>query len=476
MKERPGEITKLSDLQEEIQKALQGSFARPRWITAEISELKENFSGHCYLDLVEKDEGSDKLLARARATIWSSAYRMLKPYFETTTGYRLESGIRIMVSANVEYHPVYGLSLNIKDIDPSYTLGDVERKRQEIIRQLEEEGVMEMNREVLLPSVPQKIAVISSSTAAGYEDFLDHLLDNPYGYKFYVKLFPAVMQGEKAESSVIQCLEKIFEHEGFFDLVAIIRGGGSKSDLACFDSYDLAYHVSQFPLPVLTGIGHEQDDTITDLVAHTRLKTPTAVAGFLIDRLTEFESVLDQYSEILIRESRQILHENEMQLKLYHQTISAGAKAFLSERSEHLIRLLSRSRYSIQENISGHRLSMLRITERLKNSSRFLTEGKKRDLKNAGNKLKLQTGILVRNEKNRLANYNKLKSYAEPSQILKLGFSITRLEGKALRDPVKLEKGDLIETELSRGKFNSEVTDLEKKVYIRKTKESQADK
>ncbi|KKL28021.1 hypothetical protein LCGC14_2379310, partial [marine sediment metagenome] len=193
---KTGEISKLSELQDEIRNVLQGNFKKPRWIVAEISDIKENYSGHCYLELVEKDEDSDSLLAKARATIWSSAYRMLKPYFETTTGYELHAGIKIMVAASVEYHPVYGISLNIKDIDPSYTLGDVERKRQEIISRLEKEGVLNMNRETILPEVPQRIAVISSKTAAGYEDFLEQLRNNPYGYKFYTKLYPAAMQGE----------------------------------------------------------------------------------------------------------------------------------------------------------------------------------------------------------------------------------------------------------------------------------------
>ena len=331
MTKKTSEVSKLSDLQSEIREAIRSNFSRPRWVVAEISDLNENFSGHCYLDLVEKDEHSDNLLAKARATIWASAYRMLKPFFETTTGYELTAGIKIMVSATVEYHPVYGLSLNVKDIDPSYTLGDVERRRKEIISRLEKEGVLDMNRDTDLPLVPQKIAIISSKTAAGYEDFLEQLLNNGYGYKFYTKLFPAVMQGEKTESSIIQALEEIFEHESFFDLVVIIRGGGSKSDLASFDSYELAFHVSQFPLPVITGIGHEQDDTIVDLIAHTRLKTPTAVAEFLIDRLASFEATLDEYSEFLIRASQSILKEKELQLQLFGQKISSASMAFTRE-------------------------------------------------------------------------------------------------------------------------------------------------
>jgi len=467
---KSAEISRLSDLQVEIRDVLQSHFAKPRWVVAEISEIKENFSGHCYLDLVEKDEQSDKLLAKARATIWSSSYRMLKPYFETSTGYELVAGIKIMVSASLEFHPVYGMSLNIKDIDPSYTLGDVERKRQEIISRLEKEGVLEMNRETILTGVPQKIAVISSKTAAGYEDFLEQLESNPYGYKFYTKLYPSVMQGDKAEASIIRSLEKIFENESFFDLVVIIRGGGSKSDLACFDSYDLAFHVSQFPIPVITGIGHEQDDTITDMVAHTRLKTPTAVAGFLVDNLAGFEATLDEQSEYLVKASQSVLHEKKLQLQLYEQKFNSGSKAYISESTEHLLRITTNARHIIQQTISGHSIRLLRMGEYLKNIARNVTERKRMEITYTTGKLNQNIRILFEREGKRLENYSTIRTYAEPGQILKFGFSISRFKGKALKDTSLINPGDLIETELNSGKLESKVTDIEKKLYIRKTK------
>jgi exodeoxyribonuclease VII large subunit len=471
MKDKDGEISKLSELQDEIRKVLQGNFQKPRWVVAEISEIKENLSGHCYLDLVEKDEHSDALQAKARATIWASAYRMLKPYFETTTGYELGTGIKIMVSALVEYHPVYGLSLNIKDIDPSYTLGDLERKRQEIIARLEKEGVLNMNKETSLVLVPQKIAVISSRTAAGYEDFIDQLLDNPYGYKFYLRLYPAVMQGEQAEDSIIRALERIFEHEDIFDLVVIIRGGGSKSDLACFDSYELAFHVSQFPLPVITGIGHEQDDTITDMVAHTRLKTPTAVAGFLVDRLSSFESSLDEASEQLVNASQSILHETQLHLQLLRQRFETLSRSYLSDKNEKYLRTIATARHLIQRTIGDHTLRLFRLTEQLKNNSGNVPVRKRMEIAGAADKLIQQVKILFERENKRLENSARLMAYAEPAQILKLGFSITRSEGKAIKNPSLLNTGDLIETELSEGKIGSKVTDIKKKLYIRNSKE-----
>jgi len=471
MNKKSSDVHKLSDLQSEIREAIRSNFARPRWVVAEINDLNENFSGHCYMDLVEKDENSDNLLAKARATIWASAYRMLKPFFETTTGYELTAGIKIMVSATVEYHPVFGLSLNIKDIDPSYTLGDVEKRRKEIISRLEKEGVIDMNRETDMPLVPQKIAIISSKTAAGYEDFLEQLLNNGYGYKFYTKLFPAVMQGEKTESSIIHALERIFEYESVFDLVVIIRGGGSKSDLASFDTYELAFHVSQFPLPVITGIGHEQDDSIVDLVAHTRLKTPTAVAEFLIDRLASFEANLDEYSEFLVRASQTILREKEIQLQMLGQKISSASIAFTVINNEILLKTTSNARHLVQQTISEHSIQLLKTRESMKNSVRNIADRKKMEAEFLNGRMQKMLLNRFEQEEKRLENYEKLRSYADPSQILKFGFSISRAGGKALKDSSVLNKDDLIETQLYKGKIKSRVTDIEKKLYIRKTKE-----
>jgi exodeoxyribonuclease VII large subunit len=242
------------------------------WVVAEIAQVKENFNGHCYLELFEKDQASDRIIAQAKATIWATTYRMLKPYFETSTSRKFSSGLKVLICVKVDFHEVFGLSLNITDIDPTYTLGDLALKKAETIRQLKEENVFDMNHELELALVPQRIAIISSKTAAGFTDFITHILSNPFQYKFELCLFPASMQGDKAEESIISALEQINEAESLFDAVVIIRGGGSQTDLSCFDNYWLATHIAQFPLPVLTGIGHEQDDSVVDMVAHTRLK------------------------------------------------------------------------------------------------------------------------------------------------------------------------------------------------------------
>jgi exodeoxyribonuclease VII large subunit len=388
---------------------------------------------------------------------------MLKPYFETSTGYELSPGIKILVLARVEYHPVYGLSLNIQDIDPSYTLGDVARKRREIIQRLEKEGVLEMNKGIPLPDVPQKIAVVSSVSAAGYEDFMEQLNRNPYGYRFYTRLFPAVMQGENAEQSIIESLDNIFDFEDIFDAVVIIRGGGSKSDLACFDSYDLAYHVSQFPLPVITGIGHEQDDTITDLVAHTRMKTPTAAAGFFVDRLARFEGELEEVQAILIQHTVNILNEKKLQLQFYRQKSGSTTVSLLHTRQEYLLKLTGEARFRIQQHLLSYDQLNLRFLEQLKSTVKYIC----RDRANESDHLEQRFLQLIHhqldNEKKRLDEYQRLVAYAEPGQILKMGFSISRQDGKALKDAGDARAEIIVETELYRGKLESRITDIQKK-------------
>jgi len=297
----------LLELNNHIRDVLQDNLESLFWVIGEISEIKVNRAGHCYIELVEKESGSDEIAARARAIIWSYTFRMIKPYFLTTTGQELAEGLKILIQVSVEYHPVYGLSLHIRDIDPSYTLGDLARRRREIIEKLKQAGVFDMNRELTLPLVPQRIAVISSASAAGYQDFVTHLENNPGHFRFSLTLFPASMQGADAVPSVLEALNQIFEREEDFDAVAIIRGGGAQADLGCFDNYDLAWTVAQFPLPVITGIGHEKDDTIVDLVAFARTKTPTAAAEFFIDAVSDFYDRIIALQTEVVKYSREIL-------------------------------------------------------------------------------------------------------------------------------------------------------------------------
>ena len=273
-------------LQEQVKRHLEDHFFESVWLQAEISELKQNPSGHCYLTLVEKDPRSNALLARASAVVWASTWRMVKPYFEAQTGRSLAPGLSVLVRVQVSYSVLYGLSLVIYDIDPSFTVGELELARQRTIARLEAEGMFDMNAQLSLPLLPRRLAVVSSPTAAGWRDFRRQLEGNEYGFHFRLQLFPAVMQGDAAPESIIGALDQIAAEADSFDAVLILRGGGGAMDLVCFDDYELAVNVAQFPLPVLTGIGHDHDFHIVDMVAHTHVKTPTALADWLLDRFS----------------------------------------------------------------------------------------------------------------------------------------------------------------------------------------------
>ena len=297
----------LLELNEQVKQTLKLSFATPVWVRAEIAELHENANGHCYLEFVEKSSDSDLIVAKQKAMIWSFTYRLLKPYFESSTGTALAVGMKVLVSCQIEFHELYGMSLNVRDIDPIFTVGEMAVRRAEIIRRLTSEGVADMNKQLEIPFVPQRIAVISSASAAGFGDFQDQLEHNAFGYQFYVKLFPAVMQGSQTEQSVITALGKIADNQDLFDVVVLIRGGGSTSDLAAFDNYNLALHCAQFPLPIISGIGHQRDDSIVDLVAHTRVKTPTAAAEFLVDCVQEADAFVTNMASSLANQARLII-------------------------------------------------------------------------------------------------------------------------------------------------------------------------
>ncbi|TAL62255.1 MAG: exodeoxyribonuclease VII large subunit, partial [Bacteroidetes bacterium] len=305
----------LTELQLIIRDSLYLALPDMYWVIAEISEIKENFAGHCYLELIEKHPEEKNVRARAKAIIWNNRYRFLKSFFENITGESLKEGLKILVKTKVEYHEVYGLSLVITDIDPAFTIGEMALKRQMIIKKLEQEGVFSMNKEIDFPFVPQRIAVISSKNAAGYSDFINQLTGNSYGYVFYTALIETIMQGPETEHSVISALDKIADYSGLFDLVVIIRGGGSQTDLSWFDSYNIAYHVTQFPLPVLTGIGHDKDMSVTDMVSNRSLKTPTAVADFLIDCVAEAENNIMELSSQIVDGSRKIAEKNRNRIE-----------------------------------------------------------------------------------------------------------------------------------------------------------------
>jgi len=473
----------LSELNKQIGEVLAGAFPVGVWVIGEISELKENRNGHCYLELIEKQ--GNEIVARSRATIWSYTFRMLKPYFETTTGQLFSPGIKILVQVSVEFHPSFGLSLNIRDIDPVYTVGDMALQRNEIINRLKAEGVFDMNRELDLPLVPQKIAVISSATAAGYQDFINQLLNNQQGYKFYTKLFPATMQGVETVPTIIRALEKVYRYEDFFDAVVIIRGGGATADLSSFDNYDLAYHVTQFPLPVITGIGHEKDDTIIDLVAHTRLKTPTAVAEFLITGVDRFGNKLREIESGIIQYAREILTEKQNELEESATSLSYIVKSYISAKNSQLGKTGTRMLYSVRHfsmlkeqhsaRLKNQILPALKVLFTVKrNEVEQKTVYLKHDIQRIFLKRKMVadqlnqrigqlTEKMLEREKERIHfNENTLRLIS-PANVLKRGYTITLKEGKIMKSVENLNIGEQIETYFSDGKLESRITKKEKK-------------
>lgn len=401
----------LFDLNALVRRSLEQCLPDEYWVQAELSDVRSNATGHCYLEFVQKDPRNNGLIAKARGTIWSNVYRLLKPYFEESTGQLFTSGIKVLVKVTVQFHELYGYSLTIQDIDPTYTLGDMARRRREILLQLEEEGVLTLNKELEMPSLPQRIAVISSASAAGYGDFCHQLQHNPRGFFFYTELFPALMQGNQVEESVLAGLDRINARLDDFDAVVIIRGGGATSDLSGFDTYLLAASCAQFPLPIITGIGHERDDTVLDSVAHTRVKTPTAAAELLIGRIDEAADRLEELSD-------QLAYSVRSRLEAEHRKI----ESFQSRIPSLVVRRLADARYAL------------------------LTAQKD---------LTRSSATLLSRQKHRLELLQQRIADASPEKLLSRGYSITLKEGKAVTDASRLKPGDQLTTRFYKGEINS---------------------
>ena len=401
------------------------------WVQAEIAELRVN--RHCYMELVQKDARGNGIVAKARAQVWAQVWAFIKPMFEETTGQVLSAGMQVLVKVQVTFHELYGYSLNVTDIDPTYTLGDIAKRRQEILQQLRDEGIDTMNKELPLPRLLQRVAVISSASAAGYGDFCNQLNNNQRGLAFKTELFQAVMQGNEVEKSVIQALNRIANRLDEWDVVVIIRGGGATSDLQGFDSLLLAENVAQFPLPIITGIGHERDDTVIDMIAHTRVKTPTAAAEFLIHHQEEELDMLEDLSARLTGQINLLLQNETNRLKLLASKIPvlfSTVKAREEMRLHRLSAAMANSSIQNLEQAKG-KVALLEKQMRLYASQRLQNEGRRIELLES-----------------------KLEG-ASPQRILRLGFSITRVGGKAVKDVNEVKEGEEIETTLASGTLRS---------------------
>ncbi|HOY39570.1 MAG TPA: exodeoxyribonuclease VII large subunit [Bacteroidales bacterium] len=425
------------------------------WVVAEINNLNENRSGHCYLELIEKSADGDHIIASAKAIMWAAKYRFIRAYFEQTTGESLKAGIKIMAKVSIEYHSVYGLSFIISDIDAAYTLGEAALKRQSTIQSLMEAGVFDMNKSLPLPAVIKRIAVISSRGAAGYEDFVNQLENNPYGYKFQLAPFEASMQGSDTEKTVVEAMNAIFYGKKNFDTVVIIRGGGSKADLAAFDNYNIAYYITQFPIPILTGIGHERDESVADLVANTRLKTPTAVAEFIIDRNQSYEQIVNSVYENIIERSQAIIRDHFSLIHYFSLDLIQRAKTISNKHKQKHFILFQRLSNSSNRILMEKKLDMNTQTIALKSNSGYAISRSYDKIQTDSRELSRswQHHLLLMNEK--INHFSKTIEIANPENILKHGFSITRIGGKALTSCKEIHAGQAISTQLFDGIITS---------------------
>ena len=419
-----------------VREVLESTMDSTFWVTGEISACQKNATGHCYLELIQKNPFGGGVLARAKANIWRSNYPSVKAKFERETGKSLSVGLNVLMEVTVSFHEVYGYSLVVQDIDPAYTMGDMARRRREILARLEADGVMELNRELEIPLFPGRIAVISSESAAGYGDFCSQLANDRNGFRFGVTLFPAMMQGDKAEESVIAALDRIAEVRDDYDVVVIIRGGGAASELGCFDSYPLAFNVANFPLPVITGIGHERDDTVIDAVSHTRVKTPTAAAEFLLSRAADAAAMLDTLGHRMADSVRVRMDNARRAIENVAGRIPS-LSVIVRMKNERAIDVLS-ERLSAA---SGHCLDEYR--HRCETMSLRLDNAYSSYMAAARHRLELLSERI---------------DTASPERIMRLGYAVVLVNGRLVKNVASVAAGDALTVRFADGEVESKVT------------------
>ena len=419
----------LFELNSMVRDVISMSLPDSYWVEAELSEAREGYGGHCYMELIEKDEHSNTPIAKAHASCWRNRWMLLKPQFERVTGQRIHAGMKVLLKVHAQFHENYGFTWIVDDIDPTYTMGDMARKRMEIIQTLKEEGVFDLQKELKLPMFCQRIAVISSATAAGYGDFCNQLADNGYGLQFTTALFAATMQGEGVEQSVISALNRINEEWENWDCVAIIRGGGATSDLSGFDTLALAENVANFPLPIITGIGHERDESVLDMISFQRVKTPTAAAAFLVDHLTEVYARIEDAQEAIVNYVKRRLQVERMKFERLSTQIPTLFSLVKVRQSNRLDQLLNRLKVKAERIPADglHRLEMLEA------------------------RLKEPVARKLERELHRIDMLSQRAIAQDPERLLSRGYSITLKDGKSIKDASQLKAGDEIETRFAKG-------------------------
>ena len=449
-------VYSLSDVAMSIHKVIERTYNRPYYIKAEILKLNYYpYSGHCYPELVEREGNTIK--TEMRAVIWSANFQDINRRFVQITGEPLKENIRILCLATVQFSPKHGLALHIENIEPSYTLGEMVRNRQEVIDRLKKEQVFDLNRQLPMPTLPKRVAVISVETSKGYSDFMQTLHDNEQGYVFYTELFPSILQGDKAITGIMSQLQKIEQRRDDFDVVVIVRGGGGDGGMSCYDDYDLTHRVATFPLPVLTGIGHSTNLTVTDMVAHARFITPTDVAFSLIEDFRRFEEQL-----------------NDCMAK-----IAQRVQAQVAEAREAFVRTETAFRYKLPKVLDVHRNRLGEIAKELVFKSKELTMNENFRLKSTAQSINRNLQVRFGEERQRLDRLQELlpkgtaallqKRLREcdtlegklrllsPENVLRRGYSITLKDGKAVTDAADLTPGDRIISRFHHGEIASTV-------------------
>ena len=409
----------LYSLNNMVRQAVSEGLPSRYWVTGELSEVREASNGHCYIELVQRDEVTQELVAKARGTIWSRIYSLLRPYFLEQTGEPFAAGLKVLLQVSVGFHELYGYTLDVCDIEPAYTVGDMARQRMLVIKRLTDEGVIDLNKELPFPLLPQRVAVISSATAAGYGDFCDQLAANRYGFVFYPHLFQSPMQGSGVEQGIISALDRVAANIDMWDVVVIIRGGGATSELSCFDTYDLANNCAQFPLPIITGNGHQRDESVLDMVAHTRAKTPTAVAELLIHAMLEQETYMTGLMQGVVQ--------------------------------------------GVQQRMDAEQQRLQGLLGRLPMATALYLQGEKMRLQTSLQAMFSSAKMLIKEQQHRLDVCNAALEAASPERILSLGYSITRVNGRLVRSIDDVVPGDEVTTEVAGGEFTSTVKDKIKK-------------
>ena len=429
---------KLSDFNALIERVLSADTQlRNQWVIAETSDLRLNRSGHCYTELLEKDDKGETV-AKIGAVIWAGNYSALYHKFLKATGQPLATGMKVLVNVTVSYHRLYGMKVVVNDIDPSYTMGDMARQRMEIIKRLTDEGIIDLNKQLPWPEVPQRIAVISAEGAAGYGDFMNQLQGNPYGLQFYTCLFHAVMQGAQTVPTVLAALDRIYQHADLFDCVVIIRGGGATSELNSFDNYDLASYVANFPLPVIVGIGHERDETVLDYVAAQRVKTPTAAAEWLIQRGTNALAHLNTLQEAVVTAVRDTVSQAREHLAYFTSTIPGIARGIIDTNRVKLDNY-SRTIPMIATNlITTQRTRLERAVERMDEAVSRAMQHEQQRLQALGDKTMLLS----------------------PANILQRGYALVRKDGKCVTAADQLQPGDQVTMQFATGTADATVANV----------------